>query len=54
MDTNVLISLERRCQMKQRILNGICSKELRAQAIKLVADEWLFQGGGEAAVAAAL
>ena len=42
MDTNVLINLRRRCQIKQRIPKAIySSKELREQAVKLVTDEGL-------------
>ena len=41
MDTNVLLNLERRCEMKQRIPKAIYSKEFREQAVKQVAEEGL-------------
>lgn len=40
-DTNVLINLRRRYQMKQRIPNAIYSKEFREQAVKRVQEEGL-------------
>ena len=39
MDTNVLLNLKRRCEMKQRIPNTIYSKEFREQSVKQVTEE---------------
>jgi len=36
MDTNVLLNLKRRCEMKQRIPKAIYNKEFREQAVKCV------------------